>query len=354
MVKADLFTISELKRYNLDEFLMSKPNTLIYYTPKYIHLIEKMTSASHKILAVIIDNKIEGILPFLEKRSDLGIVINSDPYYGSHGGGVSNNEDIEKALLDEFVFYCTCNKVLSATIIPSFDNKFIHLYSDFFSPHYKELRIGQYTSFEDISVMKDMDLEEALMNKLHYKTRNMVRKSFKSEIIIKEDVNDEILSFLEQIHVKNCDSVGIVPKSNKFFTHLKSEFTIGKDFKIFTAWHQGQPIAALLCLYYNKTVEYFVPVIVEEYRNLQPLSSIIFYAMKKAVQRGFIFWNWGGTSPGSEGVYRFKSRWGTIDKNYWYFTRVFNKKVFDLSKQDIIKNYPFFFVLPFQSLIKFK
>ena len=65
------------------------------------------------------------------------------------------------------------------------------------------------------------------------------------------------------------------------------------DWSVFTAFHDGCPVAALLLFYFNKTVEYFTPVTVHEYRNFQPMSLIVFEAMRDAINRGMTNWNWG-------------------------------------------------------------
>lgn len=49
----------------------------------------------------------------------------------------------------------------------------------------------------------------------------------------------------------------------------------------------GRPVAALLLLYFNRTVEYFAPVIEHEYRSRQPLSFLIWQGMLDAVHRGY-------------------------------------------------------------------
>ena len=103
----------------------------------------------------------------------------------------------------------------------------------------------------------------------------------------------------------------------------------------------------LLVLYYNKTVEYFTPAIVEENRTDQPLPMIIYQAMCDAVKKGFKYWNWGGTWLTQDGVYAFKKKWGSVDLPYYYYTYIFNKDILQLNKDEVLKNYENYFVYPF-------
>ena len=119
---------------------------------------------------------------------------------------------------------------------------------------------------------------------------------------------------------------------------------------IHLATMEGQPIAALLLFYFNKTVEYFTPVILAEHRGTQALALVIFEAMKDAMLRGYDNWNWGGTWLSQGGVYDFKKRWGTSEHTYYYFTQVFNQDVLSLSKAVLVKDYLGFYVVPFDAL----
>ena len=72
--------------------------------------------------------------------------------------------------------------------------------------------------------------------------------------------------------------------------------------------------------------------------------------MKNASEKGFKFWNWGGTWLNQDGVYRFKSRWGTKDFPYYYYTTLKNKEVLNLSKEEILSKFPYFYVISFNEL----
>jgi hypothetical protein len=72
--------------------------------------------------------------------------------------------------------------------------------------------------------------------------------------------------------------------------------------------------------------------------------------MVDAAKRGFEWWNWGGTWRSQKGVYGFKKRWGTGEFPYYYYTRVYDQKLLQCSKEEIIREYPYFYVVPFDVL----
>jgi hypothetical protein len=97
-------------------------------------------------------------------------------------------------------------------------------------------------------------------------------------------------------------------------------------------------------------VEYFTPATDVGYRGLQPMSLLVFTAMQDAVRRGCRWWNWGGTWVTQDGVYRFKKRWGTVDRRYFYHTTVFDKGILRCSPEQLLEAYPYFYVVPFTQL----
>ena len=76
--------------------------------------------------------------------------------------------------------------------------------------------------------------------------------------------------------------------------------------------------------------------------------------MKDAItERKSKFWNWGGTWENQKNVYRFKSRWATQDYPYYYHI-FFNYKKFkqSITEQKLLKQYQYFYTIPFSELKK--
>ncbi len=160
------------------------------------------------------------------------------------------------------------------------------------------------------------------------------------------------MEFIRDIHKENMAAIGGKPKPDRFFALVERHFLPETDYNIYTASKNGRLIAGLLVFYFNRTVEYFTPVVEAEFRNLQPLSLLIYHAMIEAAQRGLTWWNWGGTWVTQEGVYRFKKRWGTIDKEYTYYTKINNPDIYKKTKEDLLRHYDYFYVIDFNKLHK--
>jgi hypothetical protein len=342
--------LSESFESAYEHFLLRNERTLFYASNKYRKFLKALLEEEDCYFLAFNDSgEIVGSLPALMKRNErYGNVLNSLPFYGSNGGVIefNKNTEVRIALLNEYYHFAKKNNCLVSTIISSpleFMEEFYEQQTDY---TFKDSRIGQITALP-----KDTkDIDQVLMALFHQKTRNIVRKAQKSEVIVSAEPSDEHLSFLIKTHQENIAVIGGLAKPEKFFRLIRLYFDYGSDYKIYIAQKEGRFIAALLLFYFNKTVEYFTPVVKAEYREYQPLSLLIFEAMKDSIRRGYKWWNWGGTWQTQEGVYHFKKHWGTKDKPYYYYTKIFNDSVLNMSKGQLLEEYPHFYVVPFCKL----
>ena len=328
---------------NYEEYITKNKNTLFYHSKKYINFISEILNCEKKImLAKDSNNKIIGTLPLLFMNGKYGHVYNSLPYFGSNGGIISDSKEATFLLINEFNKLSKLEDTASTTII---ENPLSNIKYNGLNSNLYDERIGQFTMLP-----KKYESEEDLLNLLHGKTRNTIRKSNKSEIEFCIDNN--ALNFIKNIHNENMLRIGGLSKSNDFFDKIPERFQPNLDYKIYIAKYNNQKVAGLLLFYHKKIVEYFTPVIKSEFREKQPLSGLIFRAMLDAIKMDFKIWNWGGTWFSQEGVFKFKNRWGTSNMNYKYMTYLNNKNILNISKEELLEEYKNFYVCPFNKLKK--
>jgi len=324
-----------------EDFLLSHETSLIYHSPSYRDFLQDVAGGEPKyLLALDHQDSIRGALPLFFKRGPHGTVCNSLPFFGSIGGLVGATPEARSALLAQYNRFIADPEIATATII---ENPLDRRDNDDIKRDMTDYRIGQITPLPDSG-----DIAAALMSMFHPKTRNMVRKAEKSGILV--EVDETAYDFLEDVHEKTISALGGIVKPPAFFKFVQKHFASARSRRLYVARHEGELVAALLVLYFNKTAEYFVPVTRSDFRQLQPLSLIIYRAMIDAGRDGFRTWNWGGTWQSQEGVYHFKKRWGTQDRRYTYYTRIKNRKLLKLTREEILREYPWYFVLPFASL----
>ncbi len=328
---------------SLTSFISSHPESMFFHSLKYLFFVtDLLRSEQHHLIAVNDKDEVVGFLPLLISKGELGKVLNSSPYYGSNGGALGKDQQVIDMLLNEYNLLAVKKEIASATWISGLlSNADL---SKLVTHNYDDYRIGQFSKIDF-----DNRHGDKLMEMFHSKTRNMVRKAMKFEMNI--SVENDQMNFLMNTHFENMKSIGGKAKSTDFFEKIPKYFTPGQDFKIWIARYNNEPIAALLLFYFRDMVEYYTPVIKEEHRDKQSLSLLIFESMKEASEKGYKLWNWGGTWATQDGVYTFKKRWGTIDKNYYYYTQINNREILNSTKEKLEMEYPGFFVVPYSSIV---
>jgi Acetyltransferase (GNAT) domain len=324
-----------------EAFVLSHPETLLYQSWRYQSLLTELLGCTQQgLLALADDGRIAAALPLMAMDGPLGRVLNSLPFYGSNGGLIGDDPFALAALRGAYKAITQTAGVAVSTVIenPLAAHSALDLEHDLV-----DQRIGQFTP-----LLQSSDVQEGLMQSFHYKTRNMIRKAEKVGVTVR--VDSDAMPFLYATHQENMREIGGLAKPYGFFEKLPQHFEAGRDYRIYAASLSGEVVAAVLVFFYNRTVEYYTPVVRKEFRETQALSAAIFSAMCDAASEGFSWWNWGGTWLSQDGVYRFKSRWGTRDIPYHYFTRVFDAAVLSAPRQQLLAAYPYFFTVPFSAL----
>ncbi|MDD5218455.1 MAG: GNAT family N-acetyltransferase [Candidatus Omnitrophica bacterium] len=331
------------------EFLKQDPRSLIYASAEYRDFLSAIVPGKAQCLLALDAGRILGALPYFEHINPNGrILINSLPWYGSHGGcvvGPAQTSGVRKALLLKYLEITSRPEVLSATMILSpYENRYLEEYLEITKPVFTEKRMGQMTSLPE----GPGEPESALLQIFSKKTRNLVRKSLKQNF--KTVLTDEMWAweFLHRTHRQNILAVKGRAKPWEHFLALRRCFP-DRDRKLYLAMSGDEPVAGLLLLFFNRTVEYFVPVIDERFRPQQPLSQLIFNAMADAVRQGYRWWNWGGTWLTQTSLYHFKQGWGARDLPYTYLIQLTESGLEELKQKSGLyaEQFPFYYTHPY-------
>lgn len=351
--------LSEKDNENYNNFLLKNDGGLLYYSTNYKKLLEKYIGLdSYYFLAKNKVGEIVAVFPIMIfENLKYGKVANSLPYYGSNGSIIVDEslskESVKKLyeVLTNVVLRkikeenCVASTFITNPLIPGVSNWFKeNLEYDF-----TDYRIGQITSLPKVSE----ELDQVLMKCFSKPRPRNIKKAIKSGVTIRFSNEKVDMDFLFEIHKENIEAKGGIAKERSFFNDVMEVF--GEDgYKIVIGECEGKKIAALLIFYFNKTVEYFTPATLGEYRSIQPSSLLIFEGMKDAIQKGYSYWNWGGTWQSQKGVYDFKKKWGAEDYNYEYYTMLYDKSLLNLSANELTQQFNHTFVVPFNQLINYE
>jgi Acetyltransferase (GNAT) domain len=322
-----------------DAFVRQVVGGLAYYSSRYRDLLLDELGCEAEYLVAREGGEIRGVLPLMWCENGADRVLNSLPYYGSHGAPIADSRAAEGALIDAWNERAADSRTLAATMVanPFMDGTPVEPLHDL-----TDERIGQVTT---LPVEAD---KAQLLSLVESSARRNVRKAERAGIEI--DVDASAWPELHEIHRNNMEAIGGLAKSHAFFQAVTRHLRAGEDFQLWVARSNGETIAGLLVLHFSQVTEYFTPATRHQRRSDQPLALILVRAMIEAAERGSRLWNWGGTWSSQDGVYRFKRKWGADDRPYRYFVRVNAPSVLDSTPEELVERFPHFYVVPFSAL----
>lgn len=316
------------------EFVADHPQGLIYYTPAFRRYLLAVAGGECRSRLAFEDDRLTAVMPILMRTGPLGTILNSLPFFGSHGGILTASPASERALLAEYDRLAA--GIAAATWIA-------HPFADVTPPRHDltDERIAQWTDLGP-------DGTAALGGRIEPSARRNIQKAESEGVVVSE--TEDAIDFLEATHRENMAAIGGRAKPREFFSCLARTMTYGRDWRLYLAAREGEPVAALLTFEASRTVEYVMPVVKASARALQPTAAILSRAMSAAAARGFTRWNWGGTWLTQDGVYRFKKKWGAQERHYRYFVTVNDPSLLRRSAEELSAGYPWYYTVPYGAL----
>lgn len=341
-----------------EELIERCPNALMYHSLRYRNVLKKTVSGiqDRYMLAVDGSGNALGAIPAFVKGGACGPILNSLPFFGSHGGVVQPGADEEvcRFLLGELDGYARENGIVSMTIITPPMDPLVALYEEVFVGDLADQRISLINHLP----ITAKDVEQDLLSSYAGVRRRGVHRAERAGVVSEiAEPCEETLAFICDVNNQNMKVVGGARKEVAFYEAVVDSMIRGVDYQVYRARIDGVTVAALLVLKNNNMAEYFVPALLLEYKQCEPLVGLVHFALADATRQGCKYWNWGGTGQSMQGVYDFKKRWGAVEGRYYYHTRLYGKGGAGLLRQRpefLLQEYPYFYALPFKELSVFR
>jgi len=326
-----------------DRFIRSQPTSLFYHSWTYKEFLKALIGCEEEYLIARDGEAIRGALPLMRAAGGRGRVYNSLPYFGTSAGIIAEHDAAYCELARAYNELARQPSTRAATIVGSQFGP--RRDAEALAHNFRDARIAQLTPLPEAG-----DHHDELMARFDPSARRNVRKAIDAGISVA--IDPSAMPRLREMHQAGMRAIGGTPKADRFFELVPSFFRPHDDFDVYVARRDGAPVAALLVFYLGRTVEYFVPAVDPPFRPLQPLALLVATAMTDAARRGFLWWNWGGTWPTQTGVYRFKKKWGAIERPYSYYTQLNDDELRAWPRERLLSTWPHFFVLPFNALVE--
>jgi len=334
------------------------PESTIYHTLEYVDLVADHLGSESYYLGIKENDRLIGAMTLVLKRNtNLGNIINSNPYYGSYGGLLVHPDlppmkkaEVKCRLLEFFKDFAIKHDCVLSTIIASPFDRDQTFYFDNLDFNYRDWRVAQVTLIPPPS---KKNLRESLfLNRFSQSCRRAIRKAEKLGINIKETTEKgNALDEFYKIYRENMESMGASVKEKSFFETALDTLPKGVC-TLRYAKLEGNIIGGIFHFYHKDIIEYYQPAIDHNYRNSSANNLLVFHGMMHAARNGYLYWNFGGTWKSLETLYHFKRSFGAIDFVYYYFITAHtdDTHIKELEPADLAKEYPGFYVIPHSEL----
>jgi FemAB-related protein (PEP-CTERM system-associated) len=163
--------------------------------------------------------------------------------------------------------------------------------------------------------------EEALIESLPKKTRNMVRKALKTPFEARYGVRDS--DRFDAIMARNMRRLGTPTFPRKYYDRLLANF--GEMADIREVWLDGRLMAASLNFYFRGEMHTYHAAADTRFNQLGPNTFMYFDHLRWAGDAGFRLFDFGRSKRGT-GVFEFKRHWNTEMRPLPYEIVLINRK----------------------------
>lgn len=158
--------------------------------------------------------------------------------------------------------------------------------------------------------------------------RRAIKKSERAGLEIEQSVTLEAVRTFYALHCRTRRRHGLPPQPFRFFLNIHRHVLQRNLGFVSVAKHDGRPVAAAIFLQLGKKAIYKFGASDERLQHFRGNNAVMWGAIQHLVQRGCEELVFGRTSPGEDGLRRFKLGWGTEEyhigyRRYDYSTRSF-------------------------------
>jgi hypothetical protein len=172
-----------------------------------------------------------------------------------------------------------------------------------FHAHSLDLRVNSTTLFQRFSSS----------------VRRAIRKAEQSGLRFELSVSEEGIGDFYRLHVRTRRRHGLPPQPFSFFRNVHQHVVKPGLGFVALARSGSRPVAAAVFFHLGRNAIYKFGASDERYQDSRPNNLVMWDAIQKLSDAKVEILHFGRTSLENEGLRRFKSSWGTIERSLEYF-----------------------------------
>ena len=301
-----MITVRSMQSADVDDvrtYLQRHPKASIYHTLEWQQVLQQSYRYPCKCIICHDNNRLAGVLPLAQLRNFKGqkkIV------------GLPFSHFVEPLydrpeILDALIGY-------SQTVAIQQKVAYLEIKSQFRS------RPGWSRSSRYLISELDLRQDLAMIKKgLKSSVRRNIKKAAANNIVVRSCNHGDAIDRFYELMVETRQRQGSLPYSRRFFHNL-FQYLAPAQRTLFLAYGGTKAIAGLIMLCHGKRAVYAYGASTSDRRLLQlrPNDLLFWRSIQKMQQERFGVYDFGITPTGHSSLLRFKSQWGTENRNLFY------------------------------------
>ncbi len=297
------------------------------------------------------DGRVLGALPAYEFSGPHGALLLSVPQPGGYGGVVVDpahpqRSEIYQALLDAFTNEARSRGCLLATIATPPFYADLPLYLEYFAPDFVRENFYQYIDLA-ADVAQDAALQPFDVAK-YVKRAAQAKAKFGLTTVFTD--SDQHFDAWDAIHASRMTELSAARLPRAFLDAIRTQ-VIGAGKGTMCYVLDGDTVVAG-CMFVGQhdVLDCFMLSGSSAATKTLATSVLIVDALDWARDAGYRYFNWQSSSSRTSGVYQFKQKWGSLEGQHHYLTRITGDitTLRQVPMDTIRASYPWHYVMPFE------
>ncbi|MHC4322417.1 MAG: hypothetical protein ACYST3_09105 [Planctomycetota bacterium] len=298
-----------------------------------------------------------GGLPLYYFRGSMGGILTSVPHAGPLGGVLVRNDlsndlikNVYNALINEVILLAEKNRCIALTIITHPFLQDADLYKSLAQPNYV---FSNFTQLIDInSILTEAGRYNTGKSRYNNYINKNLSKARRADITVRWGDNRDFLSWYP-IHCKRHGELGKDPLPKPLLEGILKRMKPVNMGGLAVIQRKDKIIGGCMYIWNKLTVDAFIMSSDSDYFEYGINHAVTDFAVKYFKEQGLKFFNWQSCDR-SSGVYEFKKRWGSFEKDYEFLTWTFPgfERVFAEGKDSVFKAYRWHYLAPYDAIEK--
>jgi hypothetical protein len=312
-MSVDIKIINPLNIENWDKLILSKKYYSFFHSSMWAKVLSESYNYIPKYVTTVNNNKFDVLIPIMEISSIIT---------GRRGVSLPFTDYCDPIIKKEIPF----ENVLESLI--QFGKKAKWNYLEFrdgnniFPEEYHQSFFYGHT----LELIND---ENLVFSSFNSNTKRNIKRA------VREGVNIEICNTFQSIksfyrlHCLTRKRHGLPPQPFNFFIKIYDYIISKRHGFIVLANIESKIVGAAVFFHFGNKALFKYGASDLIYQRFRPNHLIMWEAIKRYIYNGYRYFCFGRTKPNNDGLRRFKSGWGTDEKEYKYYRYNLKKNIFE-------------------------